>query len=698
MSIDFGYIQDYNDRGFGFVSSTLYGSSCSASKKFFFHISKIKRLDRDLAEKLDRMQKVGITYRKISFWYEIETRMGEEQVKEVWFNIQDIPTPKRESLVKHIESLWSNLDKAISHQLDELTSSVLGKAQRDVLKHERAQQERNRREAIEKEQKRREAERQAKLKAAQEAARLAEEKKKQKEIERQAQIEQIINCGSEAEIANFLNSATSAEASGFWSNQNLIKRIVYKEFLWNLAPANIRSVVFKRTYSKFSSEIHKYLHTIRVYEYDNAVKIDASKIYNSLSEKDRTLARCWLNHPLQNEYQLARMLSARAGEKFAFEFYTALEHSVEDIAILQLSGKSTDWQKYDLLLDNTVAIDVKNARRSAASKTQDRYNYSEFCIPRFKKNRGYDVIIAGVFSPYLQLKYIEDLSLAHFTVEPLVFLGEIRNSQIEELEEHFCDKNLLSVKMPRGSCENYIPPWLFDYPERFYTRQIHANSSFKRVEIEESEVPDLVDLHFFDDINCLAIYLGSGRDFPEKWIRHPWQKSFIKKFKLINADRITLPHLFMLILGHFLDMLSVDSENYHPQKYLDLLFQPKSGSNPLGIYDPLNVIQALCETLSTLWDNRLRIHLTEFSYFQFDGRGILKGKKSSADNYSTTILAYCGGTSPNGRCGFSPLILGMHETCETCLRLKCPVCGHCFCSENSTEDKFLSVIESDCPF
>ena|SRR4028119_697521 len=90
-----------------------------------------------------------------------------------------------------------------------------------------------------------------------------------------------------------------------------------------------------------------------------------------------------------------------------------------------------------------------------------------------------------------------------------------------------------------------------------------------------------------------------------------------------------------------------------------------------------------------LWDNRYQSRITEFKIFEFDGRGLLQGKRDSSEQL-TTIIAYCGGYVENkGSCGFTPLILGKHDYCPGCGKLICPKCAHCKndCSQRSERQR-----------
>ncbi|HSN77201.1 MAG TPA: hypothetical protein VL334_19190 [Anaerolineae bacterium] len=79
-------------------------------------------------------------------------------------------------------------------------------------------------------------------------------------------------------------------------------------------------------------------------------------------------------------YQLGRLLSARAAEIAAADFYRLNGMDVVDVSITQVrEPESNEWRKFDLLVDG-VPVDVKNARNSRPhTKT-----YVEHCVPHFK--------------------------------------------------------------------------------------------------------------------------------------------------------------------------------------------------------------------------------------------------------------------------------------------------------------------------
>jgi cold shock CspA family protein len=708
MGLNFGHVKEYiSERGFGFVSSDFDIIRSNYISEVFFHISKISAVSPKLREEIESRGRVGNkNYVDIRFWYETEIssdQRGKNKLKvgQIWLTKDDIPLEKRDQLILRIKKRWFDTQNSIPLKLEQFTLDFFGEVCVDELNQERAKildvcrVERKLKEAEITEEKRRK-----------EISDLVEKEKQQKEVdEYRSKINKIVQDASEEEIAVFLQSANRLEINDVWSNPKLINRLKYKGLLWNLADLGLKHKIVVSHFS-FLSDLDKLEKEIEIYSHADKVKIDAKKIYDNLDDRDRELAQYWSGK--ENEHELAKMLSARSGEKFVAKCYSNLGYVVKDISIQQLQDQNSEWQNHDLLLNNKIAIDVKNARRKDSAGDG---KYSEFCVPKFKANRSDEVIIAGVLSPYLRLEDIDNTSKGDRRLDPIIFLGEINASTIDDLETIFLGGTLKSIKMPRKSSSKvtvkYIPPWLFDYPNLFYRNQIEIISSMVGKDWEESEIPDWEDMQYLKKPRkYIKLFLFAGLRPPEIWTSHlrSWEKELINKLLISHSrkGRITLPYLFMSLLSHFLDMLSIDCEEYHPNQYYSLLLSSLSTDDfsqvttnwyfP-GIYDPLQTIPNLCNTLATLWDNRVEMQIKNFSYFQFNGRGILKGKRSSKEYDMTTLLAYCGGWkgSTGGACGFAPLLQKKHDTCDVCKWLKCPKCGHCRCQEQA---KSLSPITS----
>jgi hypothetical protein len=235
------------------------------------------------------------------------------------------------------------------------------------------------------------------------------------------------------------------------------------------------------------------------------------------------------------------MISARGAEKLVAKFYQALGYSVEDTSIHQVTQQSNTWNKGDVRLNSEFLIDVKNARTSVNSKT----SYSEFCVPDFKRERGEDVIITAVLSPYLQKEFMDGIQEPSFFVpEPLV-LGYFKKASLSALESRFSDSRL-SIDLSRLSRDEktYLPPWLFDYNWRFYVNQDEIIAEFKQ--LRDTDIPEWEDI-LNVGIRPLPLFIAAQRKIPEKWICYfpEWKINFISLLLNIPEKRITLPYLFL---------------------------------------------------------------------------------------------------------------------------------------------------------
>jgi len=425
----------------------------------------------------------------------------------------------------------------------------------------------------------------------------------------------------------------------------------------------------------------------------------AETAYSELSEQDLALATDWANEEKDNDYTMARMLSARAAERIAIKFYNSLGFEVIDISIKQpVKGSSTppnsisnDWKLYDLLLNSEISIDVKNARTSLNSKV----TYVEHCVSRFKKNRNnQDIVIAGILSPYLKLDDIQNPFNIRYEAN-IKYLGETTISNFIRLEDRFSRRFLkLSI-----NGMNFIPRWLFEFPGEFYATRNQQRSILQQVAIEQIPTIELCDKNGY---NPIPAYLASGIHLPDIWKAdlRDWQIDFYSRIRPRDNAVVTMPVLFLSLLVHFLEAVAHDNkwEEYKPENYRQLLYADlptdENVQMPLGIFDPLGTIESFIETLSILWNNKEHTNLREFELFKFNGVGLLEGKRRSNQKYET-ILAYCGGfIEGKGKCGNNPLILGKHESCPSCGKLICEECGHCSANCQQCERRMKSVSNS----
>ena len=178
------------------------------------------------------------------------------------------------------------------------------------------------------------------------------------------------------------------------------------------------------------------------------------------------------------------MLSARMAEKVALKFYKERYPDEKDISITQLSKTETNWKKYDISLDGTKFIDVKNARAPISCKKR----YVEHCVPRFKLDRqGKDVLIAGVLSSRLRLNQLLGKEPIDYDYDKCYFLGETSRTIITDLEERFNSNEfeICGIRTFGNQKLNVIPPWVFNYPDWFYHNQSQVKTNLRTLEQDE---------------------------------------------------------------------------------------------------------------------------------------------------------------------------------------------------------------------
>jgi cold shock CspA family protein len=479
-----------------------------------------------------------------------------------------------------------------------------------------------------------------------------------------------------AELTERLRKASDLQISIYWKQVKYLQQnLEYKGFLWEVAPAERKKALIKDKYKKFFETVYQFNNSD--YPYEQATTTDWWDLYN-FDEDDKKLIKKWDSNISDNAFTKVKMISARGAEKLVIQFYKTLNYVVEDISIHQVTQESHDWKQGDVRLDSWQLLDVKNARSPINSDV-----YSEFCVPSFKQYRVNDVKVVGVLSPYVKKEEIDGTNQPkswHLNQKVSV-LGAFDKTKLQELEVLFSDR-LIRIDMPRGfSPKAYLPHWLFDYDERFYVKQLEVVAQFQQ--LQEDDIPSWEDVLTVSQ-NPLSLFIAAKRKLPQEWLCSlpQWQVEFINSLLNLTTERISLPYVFLSLLRHFLTMLSYENSDYSPQQYQEILYTNSGMTHPLKLYDPLNTIKNFCDTLQSLWEHREQENLTEFKIFKFNGRGLLRGKRSEAERMETTILAYCGGKiekKKKARCGFTPLVIGKHQTCFTCCRLICPKedCSHC---------------------
>lgn len=129
MSIDYGSVQHYSDRGFGFVSRTL-----SSGAKVFFHINTIRRKYPQLAEELDdALDENAYEYLAVSFWYDTETTHKGEQVRDIWLQTNELPEAQRAEARAKLERWFSSTQTPLSAVYERITRELFGQEECDQM-------------------------------------------------------------------------------------------------------------------------------------------------------------------------------------------------------------------------------------------------------------------------------------------------------------------------------------------------------------------------------------------------------------------------------------------------------------------------------------------------------------------------------------------------------------------------------------
>lgn len=487
----------------------------------------------------------------------------------------------------------------------------------------------------------------------------------------------------------------------FWRN---VVPETPKDPIFKFAPIELK----KRVCRTYYDGLLRKLSSLFSIEATKPASVPASEIYKALSNTDRELAGLWQHG--HGDPEKAKMLSARGAELAAARFYALKGHAVQDVATHQTDGTSGDWRTHDLILDGEIPIDVKNSR---CPKNNTNF-YVEHTVPRFKTDRrSKHVRIAGILSPYLQLKYVDAPEDAWFEIEPIRFLGETSWPEIERLIDTFSSEKL----EVRNVVDRVVPHWLFDYPDAWYRDYADKVAMIRVAEWpSEDEWSLLTDEGATMDIVPQLCAAGMALPSHFRSALSAWQTGLYQKIQASCPDRPSLPAIFLIVLTDFLECLQLPPEGYSPRVYKSFLYGSRylpneHANSPLGLIDPVGLVDGLCSSLEILWQHRQRLNLARFKNFRFCGLGLLQGREGISSPWET-ILAYCGGreygrdlennvlvdnegkpTQILGKCGQAPLVLGREKLCPACHKLVCGSCG--FCSQKCEQERFEKLAEAN---
>lgn len=182
-NIDFGQVERYiGDKGFGFVTRNLTGSTCG--EEVFFHIKTVKRTNPKLAQELNSFDPYDAPY----FWYEFEPTGKGMQVVSV-INPEIITkhhAAELAEIINTIRRVWSDENKSLNvfGRLPPLPEAIIRAASEIVPKNElmRMEEERLALEA-------------KKLQARKELEKIEEVKRKEEEEEFSLLVKEISRLG-----------------------------------------------------------------------------------------------------------------------------------------------------------------------------------------------------------------------------------------------------------------------------------------------------------------------------------------------------------------------------------------------------------------------------------------------------------------------------------------------------------------------
>lgn len=463
-----------------------------------------------------------------------------------------------------------------------------------------------------------------------------------------------------------------------WTTIEGIKDYVeYHGQLWDVAPISVKNYVIHKKYKTYFDILEKWQKYSPPYHHTISIPIDQIPDF---TDDDEQLVSKWVKDSPGNNRDFIQetMSSARRAEKAAIHHYEQRTYNVWDSAIGQVFDLSDSWRLYDLEVrynKNIKYVDVKNAR-SNYTKTN---RFSEFCVPRFKVNQGNNIVILGVFSPYIE-RDGQHITILGEVTEPL-----LRN--LQTLSQQIFPQLTITVKksssLKTTHLSEYIPPWAFDFDENFYQERLDIEHQYRSLDREM--IPSLSDLQLLG-LYPFSLALSAAKRFPSHWYLDLTSTEIRFAEILMNLvgeedSTMLLSHIFLTVLLHFLENCLNPDPTFSPNMYKKILFS--STFQTMGVCDPLRFMENMCTIIETLWE-RCREVIHNFNYFKFDSRGLLQGRNKTTGVYQT-ILAYCGGwIKRNGRiiaaCGNEPLYMGYHQTCPRCHKLICERCRFCFCT------------------
>lgn len=382
-----------------------------------------------------------------------------------------------------------------------------------------------------------------------------------------------------------------------------------------------------------------------------------------------------------SNWDITRLISARCAEWVAIRFYTKLREKPQDCSVeqIQRDNHSSNWRLCDIK-SRDFNIDVKNARRPFSGGSSN----AEQFVKSFKLDKNQNnIIYLGTLSKY---KKIED-ELDNNEVDVQI-LGEVSINHIYEVQtwirNNYSSNFEIDFSRVRDNSKkqigNFIPGWMFEYPNDFYENQDQIYLKFE-------QLTDWMRLNKIDeDIHISFSIIGDKNLRSSKEDKQHDNLLVNSLLDMKDSIGISRRNIYLLVLAFTIDSI-INRDNYEPKKWEDVLYYDEDFSAPLGLYDPETYIADLIDVLQNIWTNNKHA-LLKYDSFKLSGPNILKGLKRGSK--PETIIAYCGGWQIHNwgkvPCGKNPIFIGESEICQSCGYLICPEedCKTCneYCEEN----------------
>lgn len=329
-------------------------------------------------------------------------------------------------------------------------------------------------------------------------------------------------------------------------------------------------------------------------------------------------------------------------------------------------------------------LDVKNARempprRPTLESRGPVRQYVEHCVAGFKDNRdGTRVRIAGVLSPERR----NGEMLRGIAREPLLFLGEMDGAILPGLKRRFEAGGHLVVDFTQrmrvqrtGKRQQFIPPWMYDYPAPLYARTDALLQDARTELLRAARMR--VQLPAVRGLEPLIMAAGMWRALEPCVAAElsPVWRRFGRELARAVRRGWSLPAVYLAVLRHFLATLrdGTDAADFDPAGYRVFLFGQGPRDLPLGLMDPLRAVDSLIDSLVFLMQAPSSV-LADLDRFRFGRTGTLQARERASGTWKTLLFPYCG-----GGCGETQLVLGKDgaQSCPTCRRICCPNCDYC---------------------